>query len=204
MLAHADYFSEIHSTIRVFDTSIQFQNPGCFPVNLSVLGQTIVSQPRNPNILRFFKLARLSENGGYGIDKILNWENITGSAVSINSDITKSEVRFELPINANQCQSASELTSNQRQSTSDDVEYAKKTLFELVLTLIDRDSHISIVKKCTSNKPIQAQHQQSNLRVEKIWQAHKGRFPPQRMVETWLNHHVGNHFSEEIFLDRRT
>lgn len=105
MLAHADYFSEIHSTIRVFDTSIQLQNPGSFPVNLKILGQTIVSQPRNPNILRFFKLARLSENGGYGIDKILNWKNLTNCVVTIDSDITKSEVRFELPINANQCQS---------------------------------------------------------------------------------------------------
>lgn len=106
MLAHADYFSEIHSTVRVFDTSIQLQNPGSFPVDLNLLGQTIVSQPRNPNILRFFKLAKLSENGGYGIDKILNWENLTGCSVAIESDITKSEVRFELPINANQRQMA--------------------------------------------------------------------------------------------------
>lgn len=107
MLAHADYFSEIHSTVRVFDTSIQLQNPGSFPVNLNILGQTIVSQPRNPNILRFFKLAKLSENGRYGIDKILNWKNLTDCAVTIESDITKSEVRFELPINANQRQSTS-------------------------------------------------------------------------------------------------
>ncbi|MDE6153592.1 MAG: putative DNA binding domain-containing protein [Muribaculaceae bacterium] len=71
-LAHADYFSEIHSTVRVYDNSIQFQNPGSFPVNLDIVGRTIVSQPRNPNILRFFKLAKISENGGYGIDKILN------------------------------------------------------------------------------------------------------------------------------------
>ena len=138
MLAHADYFSEIHSTIRVFDTSIQLQNPGSFPVNLNILGQTIVSQPRNPNILRFFRLAKLSENGGYGIDKILNWKSLTGCAVTINSDITKSEIRFELPINV-----------NQRQSTSYDVE---KSLSEQILKLIDLNVHISIAEMAEATK----------------------------------------------------
>lgn len=156
MLAHADYFSEIHSTVRVFDTSIQFQNPGSFPVNLNILGQTIVSQPRNPNILRFFKLAKLSENGGYGIDKILNWKNLTDCSVTIDSDITKSEVTFELPIKVNQRQLTStdanqrQMTSNnvkdQRQMTSNDLVDVKKALSEQVLTLIRADSHISIAK----------------------------------------------------------
>ena len=130
MLAHADYFSEIHSTVRVFDTSIQLQNAGSFPVNLNILGQAIVSQPRNPNILRFFKLARLSENGGYGIDKILNWKNLTNCAVTIDSDITKSEIRFELPINV-----------NQRQSTSNDVNDVDKPLSELVLAQAEITVH---------------------------------------------------------------
>lgn len=133
MLAHADYFSEIHSTVRVFDTSIQFQNAGSFPVNLNILGQTIVSQPRNPNILRFFKLARLSENGGYGIDKILNWKDITKCEVSIESNITKSEVVFELPINA-----------NQRQSTPIGVNNTDLPLADRVLALINADDKISI------------------------------------------------------------
>lgn len=103
--AHADYFSEIHSTIRVFDNSISLQNPGAFPVDLRIVGRTIVSQPRNPNLLRFFKLAKLSENGGYGIDKIMEWEKLTGCEVSVDSSITMSEVKFVLPINANQRQS---------------------------------------------------------------------------------------------------
>lgn len=133
MLAHADYFSEIHSTVRVFDDNLQFQNAGSFPVNLDIVGRTIVSQPRNPNLLRFFKLAKISENGGYGIDKILNWKNITGCEVSINSDITKSEVVFQLPINV-----------NQRQSTSNDVIDVSLTLSEQILTLIKADCTISI------------------------------------------------------------
>lgn len=131
-LAHADYFSELHSTIRVFDNHILMQNPGAFPVNLDIVGRTIVSQPRNPNLLRFFKLAKLSENGGYGIDKILSWTKLTGCNVTINSDITKSEVDFTLPINA-----------NQRQSTPND---AKMALIERVLTLISENNQISISK----------------------------------------------------------
>lgn len=142
MCAHADYFSEIHSTVRVFDTSIQLQNPGGFPVNLDILGKTIVSQPRNPNILRFFKLARLSENGGYGIDKILTWKNLTDCDVTIESDITKSEVRFELPINVNQRQSTS-ININQHQSTAID---ANKSLSAQVLTLISGDCQITIAE----------------------------------------------------------
>lgn len=130
---------QIHSTVRVFDTSIQLQNPGSFPVNLKLLGQTIVSQPRNPNILRFFKLAKLSENGGYGIDKILSWKTLTDCAVTINSDITKSEVRFELPINA-----------NQRQLTSIDVNDVKKSLSDRVLTLIGANTIMSIAEIATA------------------------------------------------------
>lgn len=132
-LAHADYFSEIHSTVRVFDNHIQLQNPGAFPVNLDIVGRTIVSQPRNPNMLRFFKLAKLSENGGYGIDKILNWSKLTGCDVSINSDITKSEVEFTLPINA-----------NQRQSTPNDVDDVEISLTKHVLALIEKNNKISI------------------------------------------------------------
>ena len=78
-------------------------------------------------------MAKISENGGYGIDKILNWKNLTNCEVSINSDITKSEVIFELPINA-----------NQRQSTPNGVNDVEKTLEEQILALIGANNKISI------------------------------------------------------------
>lgn len=133
MLAHADYFSEIHSTVRVYDDSILLQNAGGFPVNLDIVGRTLVSQPRNPNILRFFKLAKISENGGFGIDKILNWTNLTGGQVTIESDLTKSEVRFEIPNNI-----------KQHQTTSNDVNSTEKSLSEQVMMLIGINNKISI------------------------------------------------------------
>lgn len=133
-LAHADYFSEIHSTVRVYDNSIELQNPGSFPVDLKVVGLSLVSQPRNPNILRFFKLAKLSENGGYGIDKINEWKQLTDCEVTIKSSITYSEVKFLMPINA-----------NQRQSTPNDVENGVNNDVERkILALIGDDSKISL------------------------------------------------------------
>ena len=133
-LAHADYFSEIHSTVRVYDNSIELQNPGSFPVDLKMVGLSLVSQPRNPNILRFFKLAKLSENGGYGIDKINEWKQLTGSEVTINSSITYSEVKFLMPINA-----------NQRQSTPNGVENgANNDVESKILALIGADNKISL------------------------------------------------------------
>lgn len=136
MLAHADYFSEIHSTVRVFDDHIQFQNAGRFPVDLDMVGRTLVSQPRNPNLLRFFKLARISENGGYGIDKILNWKNLTGCDVDIQSDITKSEVTFMLPRRG--LYTLGDEFVPRRQTSEDDVVAAK------ILQLVKANNKISI------------------------------------------------------------
>lgn len=139
MLAHADYFSEIHSTVRVFDDHIQFQNAGRFPVDLEMVGRTLVSQPRNPNLLRFFKLARISENGGYGIDKILNWKNLTGCDVDIQSDITKSEVTFDLPRRG---LNRPEIPAMPKEELDDPTEEQEAT--ETILKLIKENDKISI------------------------------------------------------------
>lgn len=47
------------------------QNPGKFMFPLSELRKQIHSMPRNPSLSKLFRFARLSENAGYGIDKIL-------------------------------------------------------------------------------------------------------------------------------------
>ena len=41
------------------------------------LRSQIHSIPRNPNIIKFFRYAKLGENAGYGIDKMLAWERLT-------------------------------------------------------------------------------------------------------------------------------
>ena len=100
LCAHSDYFDAAHPTIRVYSNHISFQNPGAFHFDVEkVKSQPIVSKPRNPNILKFFRLAKLSENAGYGIEKILNWSELTGKEVEFKTYQSISEVVFYLPIN---------------------------------------------------------------------------------------------------------
>lgn len=102
LLAHADYFSPMHSTIRVFNDRIEFQNPGRFAVRISEKPGKVKSVPRNPNIIALFRFARQGENAGYGIDKIMRWTKLTGLEVDFESDITSSTVTYPLPVKGGQ------------------------------------------------------------------------------------------------------
>ena len=75
MLMHADYFSVMHSTIRVFSNRIVFQNSGRFYIDIEEARKLAISKPRNPVIARFFRWANLAENAGFGFDKMLNWKH---------------------------------------------------------------------------------------------------------------------------------
>ena len=94
--AHADYFSPMHPTIRVFSDRIELQNPGRFMFPLSELRTQIHSIPRNPNIIKFFRYAKLGENAGYGIDKMLAWEQLTKGKVEFASDLVSSTIIYWL------------------------------------------------------------------------------------------------------------
>ena len=92
--AHADYFSPMHPTIRVFTDRIELQNPGRFMFPLSELRTQIHSIPRNPNLIKFFRYAKLGENAGYGIDKMLVWEKLTKGKVEFTSDLVCSTITY--------------------------------------------------------------------------------------------------------------
>lgn len=94
--AHSDYFASAHPTIRVFDDRIVMQNPGRFILAADEFRSRILSMPRNPSIIRLFRHPKLSENAGYGIDKILGWEKLTGKSVTFDSDMLISTVSYPL------------------------------------------------------------------------------------------------------------
>ena len=50
--------------------------------------------PRNPSIIKFFRYPKLAENAGYGIEKMLRWEVLTGKPVSFHSDLLVSTVEY--------------------------------------------------------------------------------------------------------------
>ena len=84
----------MHPTIRVFADRIELQNPGRFMFPLSELRTQIHSIPRNPNLIKFFRYAKLGENAGYGIDKMLVWEKLTRGKVEFASDLVCSTIIY--------------------------------------------------------------------------------------------------------------
>ena len=84
----------MHPTIRVFQDRIELQNPGRFMFPLSELRTQIHSIPRNPNIIKFFRYAKLGENAGYGIDKMLAWERLSKGKVEFTSDLVCSTIAY--------------------------------------------------------------------------------------------------------------
>ena len=61
---------------------------------LSELRTQIHSIPRNPSIIKFFRYAKLGENAGYGIDKMLVWEKLTKGKVEFTSDLVSSTITY--------------------------------------------------------------------------------------------------------------
>ena len=71
-----------------------FQNPGRFIIDPNDQAQRLQSLPRNPTIIRLFRHAKLSENSGYGFDKMLVWKEKTGMDVVFNTDLLLSDITF--------------------------------------------------------------------------------------------------------------
>ena len=75
MLMHADYFAPGHARIRIFTDHIEFYNPGGLPKPVEELKAKDLSLPRNTIITKLFRMVKLAENVGFGLDKIeSNWQ----------------------------------------------------------------------------------------------------------------------------------
>jgi predicted HTH transcriptional regulator len=100
LLIHSDYFSPMKPRIRVFTNRIEFENPGALPRPVEELLKTDESLPRNPVLAKFFRIAKLCENAGYGFDKMLEWKKQTGNEVLFESTIDKTKFTFMLDTTA--------------------------------------------------------------------------------------------------------
>ena len=96
MLMHCDYFSPMKPRIRVFTNRIEFENPGKLPRPIEELMKVDVSILRNPVLAKLFRAAKLSENAGYGFDKMLVWEKETHKEVIFETFIDSTKVTFML------------------------------------------------------------------------------------------------------------
>ena len=96
MLMHADYFSLAYPRIRIFTNHIEFFNPGGFPKPIEELKGKDLSIPRNPILAKLFRMVKLAENAGYGLDNIdNNWKAYNGTSVEYQIDFDSTILKFQ-------------------------------------------------------------------------------------------------------------
>ncbi|GEM_PF-271008 len=97
MLMHSDHFSPACPRIRIFTDHIEFYNPGGMPKPIEELKGKDISLPRNPVITKLFRVVKLAENAGYGLDNIeYNWNLYNHTVPQFNVDFDSVIVNFRL------------------------------------------------------------------------------------------------------------
>ncbi len=142
LCSHCDYFSPMHPVIRVFTDRIEMQNPGKFMFPLSELRKQIHSMPRNPILSKLFRYARLSENAGYGIDKMLVWEQKRG-AVEVSDDIVSSTITFRFEKQTAGNVQSSEVNEKVNERVNEKVNEKVNERQKLIISMISSNPHIT-------------------------------------------------------------
>jgi len=94
---NADYFSPSKSRIRIFTNHIEFCNPGGLPKDIEILKTKDISLPRNPIITKLYRMVKLAENAGFGIDKIEhNWFKYNNTKPNYILDFDSTIVSFRV------------------------------------------------------------------------------------------------------------
>ena len=97
MLMHADHFSPACPRIRIFTDHIEFYNPGGMPKPIEELKGKDISLPRNPIITKLFRVVKLAENAGFGLDNIeYNWNSYNQTKPQFDIDFDSVIVKFQL------------------------------------------------------------------------------------------------------------
>lgn len=87
LLSHADYFDRKGASIKVYDDRIELFNSGSLLFNEKLLEGGDISEPRNPLIIRAYRMVNLAEDAGSGFYKIYtNWQKAGFSKPTINSN----------------------------------------------------------------------------------------------------------------------
>ena len=146
LCSHCDYFSPMHPVIRVFTDRIEMQNPGKFIFPLSELRKQIHSMLRNPILSKLFRFARLSENAGYGIDKMLMWEQKRGK-VDFTDDVVSSTIIFyferdDILFSINDTQGDTQDGTTEKSSQETSLKASQKTSRKII-ELVKENANIS-------------------------------------------------------------
>ena len=87
LLSHADYFDRKGASIKVYDDRIELFNGGSLLFNEKLLEGGDISEPRNPLIIRAYRMVNLAEDAGSGFYKIFtNWQKEGFSKPTISSN----------------------------------------------------------------------------------------------------------------------
>jgi len=105
MLMHSDHFSPGCPRIRIFTNHIEFYNPGGMPKPIDELKGKDISLPRNPIITKLFRVVKLAENAGFGLDNMeYNWKkynkttpqfDVAFDAVIVQFKLTQAKVQID-------------------------------------------------------------------------------------------------------------
>ena len=97
LLAHSDYFGTMKPRVRVFSDRLEFMNPGSLPATVEVLRKQELTLPRNPILIKIFRILKLAENAGYGFDKMFNgWKSYYKIEPIVENEITFYKIEFPL------------------------------------------------------------------------------------------------------------
>jgi len=72
LLIHTDYFDRKGANIKVYDDRIELTNGGALLFNEKLLWGGYISEPRNPLVMKIFRMIEWSEDTGSGILKLVN------------------------------------------------------------------------------------------------------------------------------------
>jgi len=145
LLVHADYFDRKGSSIKVYDNRIELKNGGALLFDESLLKDGDISEPRNPIIIRAYRMVNLAEDAGSGFLKInTNWQKAGFKIPSIESN--KRENYFKIVFEFK--------TRKSHKKSYTDIPSAPSWHQVGTKLALSRDQVKKILNYCTNERPI--------------------------------------------------